>query len=370
MATSRSKSAEETLEPELLSEDDDEPGEVLAPPAYAGTRTPPLPIPATGGSRAGENGITEHDPSGSGNGSGTVTTGADAGGGGDGGEGSAEEDALDAKRMTLLEHLNELRMRLRNAAIFFFVSMVVSFFFVQRFFELLTRPVRSGMIRAGFDHTLNVKGVTEPFWVYMKLAIIAGLIIASPFVVWELWKFIAPGLYKKEKRVAGLVSGATALCFIGGAFFGYAILCEPAAYYMMGLLKVEGHTGPVPFETKPLLMMEDVANFLMLMLAGCGAAFELPVVVALLGWMGVITTRGLWKFNKYALVLATVLGAVLTPSADPFTQLLLAGPLFLLYQFSIGVVWLIERARKRKEKELEDQYGDGSGSSGGDGSSG
>jgi sec-independent protein translocase protein TatC len=92
------------------------------------------------------------------------------------------------------------------------------------------------------------------------------------------------------------------------------------------------------------------------MLAGCGAAFELPVVVALLGALGIVSSRQLWKFNKYALVLSVVLGAILTPSTDPFTQCLLAGPLFGLYQVSIVVVWVIERARKRKEAALEKEY--------------
>jgi sec-independent protein translocase protein TatC len=269
-----------------------------------------------------------------------------------------EEAALDDHRMTLLEHLSELRVRLRNAAIAFVLAMLLSLFLVQRFFEVLTRPVRKGMIKAGFDPILNVKGVTEPFWVYMKLAIIAGILIAAPFALWELWKFIAPGLYKKEKKLAGLVTGSTALCFAGGAIFGYFVLCEPAAYYMMSLLKTEDIKTSVAYGLRPQLMMDDVAGFLMMTLAGCGAAFELPVVVALLGALGIVSVKGLWKFNKYALVLSTVLGAVLTPSTDPFTQLLLAGPLFILYQLSMGVVWLIERARKREEQALEDQYKD------------
>lgn len=272
-----------------------------------------------------------------------------------------EQAALDEHRMTLLEHLSELRVRLRNAAIAFIIAMIASFYFVARFFEVLTRPVRRGMIDAGFAAEFNIQKVTEPFWVYMKLAIIAGLIIASPFVFWELWKFIAPGLYKKEKKLAGTVTGATAACFIGGTLFGYFVLCYPAAKYMMTLLKTEELKTAIPYGLKPVLMMDEVADFLMMTLAGCGVAFELPVVVALLGALGIVTTRALWKFNKYALVLATVLGAVLTPSTDPFTQMLLAGPLFLLYELSIAVVWVIERARKKKEKELEDQYKDDGG---------
>jgi sec-independent protein translocase protein TatC len=269
---------------------------------------------------------------------------------------SPEEAEIDSKRMTLLEHLSELRVRLRNAAIAFTVAMLASFYFVVRFFEVLTRPVRNGMIKAGFPAVFNVKGVTEVFWVYMKLAIIAGVLIASPLVFWELWKFVAPGLYRKERKLATVVTGTTALCFIGGAVFGYFVLCEPAAYYMMLLLKTESLRTKIPFDLQPVLMMDEVADFLMLTLAGCGVAFELPVVVAVLGALDLVSVKSLWKFNKYALVLATVLGAVLTPSTDPFTQMLLAGPLFGLYEISIAVVWIIERGRKRKEAALEKEY--------------
>ena len=100
-----------------------------------------------------------------------------------------------------------------------------------------------------------------------------------------------------------------------------------------------------------------MADFLILTLAGCGVAFELPVVLAILGAMGMISARGLWRFSKYALILSAVAGAVLTPSTDPFTQILLAGPLYMLYNISILFVWLIERARRKRDAEIECQPG-------------
>ena len=282
-------------------------------------------------------------------------SGNGASGGGDGagdgaGPSNPEDDALDAKRMTLLEHLGELRVRLRNAAVVFVVALLVSFFFVQRFFVILTKPACRGLADAGKICTFNYTNFTEPFWVWMKLAIVAGFIIAGPFIFWELWKFVAPGLYKKEKRLAGLVTGATAGCFAGGALFAYFVLARPAAYYMVKLAEAPG------VEINPMLKMEEVGNFLILMFAGCGAAFELPVVLAILGSIGLVSARGLLKFNKYALVLSVVAGGVLTPSTDPFTQMLLAGPLFALYEISILIVWSIDRGRKKKEDELEKQY--------------
>ncbi len=261
-----------------------------------------------------------------------------------------EDEALDAKRMSLLEHLAELRVRLRNAAIAFVVSLLVSFFFVQRFFVVLTKPICNGLVAAKYECAFNYTGITEPFWVWMKLSIVAGIIIAGPFVFWELWKFVAPGLYKKEQKLAGMVTGATAGCFAGGAAFGYFVLAEPAAYYMVKLAEAPG------VQINPMLKMDEVGNFLMLMLAGCGVAFELPVVIAILGWIGLVSAKGLLKFDKYALVLSVVAGGILTPSTDPFTQMLLAGPLFVLYNVSILVVWAIERARRKKQGGGDAQY--------------
>jgi sec-independent protein translocase protein TatC len=254
------------------------------------------------------------------------------------------------KRMSFLEHLVELRSRLRNAALAFLLSMIASFIFVQHYFDWLTRPVRRGLRDAGHEMNFYAKSLTEPFWVYMKLAIVGGLLVSAPFIFWELWRFVAPGLYRRERRLGLLISLATAVCFLGGAAFSYAFMCEPAAYYLTKLCTT--FAGDLPFKLDTLIMMDEVANFQMMTMAGCGVAFELPVVLSILGWIGILSARGLLKFNKYAIVLAFVVGAVLTPSTDPFTQTLLALPIFALYNLSILVVWLIERSRRKREAAI------------------
>jgi sec-independent protein translocase protein TatC len=263
---------------------------------------------------------------------------------------AGEPGRADEKRMSFLEHLVELRVRLRNAALAFMVAMIASFIFVQRYFDWLTRPVRRGLRDAGHEMNFYAKSLTEPFWVYMKLAIVGGLLISAPFIFWELWRFVAPGLYRKERRIGVLIATATGVCFMGGAVFAYSFMCEPAAYYLTKLCT--SFAGDLPFKLDTMLMMDEVANFQMMTLAGCGLAFELPVVLSILGWIGLISSRGLLKFNKYAIVLAFVVGAVLTPSTDPFTQTLLAVPIFALYNLSILVVWLIERGRRKRDAAL------------------
>jgi sec-independent protein translocase protein TatC len=263
---------------------------------------------------------------------------------------TTEAGRSDEKRMSFLEHLVELRSRLRNAALAFLLATIASFIFVEHYFDWLTRPVRRGLRDAGHEMNFYARSLTEPIWVYMKLALVGGVLISAPLIFWEIWRFVAPGLYRKERRIGILISGATAACFLGGAVFAYAVMCRPAAYVLSKFCTA--FAGDLPFKLDTMLMMEDVANFQVMTLAGTGLAFELPVILSLLGWLGIISSRGLLKFDKYAIVLAFVVGAIVTPSTDPFTQTLLALPLFTLYNLSILVVWLIERARRKRDAEL------------------
>ena len=129
----------------------------------------------------------------------------------------------------------------------------------------------------------------------------------------------------------------------------YKVLSTPALTYMLSFAEV--FPGDLHFKIEPAVMMDEVVGFMLAMLLGTGVAFELPVVLAVMGWMG-ITAKGLWRFNKYALVLSTVVGGVLTPGPDVLSQVLMAGPLFGLYNVSILIVWIIERTRRKKLEEM------------------
>jgi sec-independent protein translocase protein TatC len=259
--------------------------------------------------------------------------------------------------MTFVEHLSELRLRLRNAAIIFLVAVGVSFYFVKQYFDVLTRPARAAWVvaLAGQEPVFRFASPTEPFWVYTKLAMYGALLVASPFIFWEVWRFIAPGLYKKEKRMALVVTLATAVCFIGGALFGYFVLCKPALTYMLSFAEI--FPGTMPFKIEPAVMMDEVVGFMLAMLLGTGVAFELPVILSVMGWLGIVTARGLLRFNKYALILSAVVGGILTPGPDVLSQVLMAGPLFALYNVSILLVWMLERGARRRLEELEKQTG-------------
>jgi len=269
----------------------------------------------------------------------------------------ADHARVDEARMSLMDHLAELRMRLRTAAIVFLIAVIGSFGFVKRYFDVLTRPARAAWMAAlpGQEVRFIFISPTEPFWIYTKLAMYGALLIASPFIFWELWKFVAPGLYRKEKRLALLVTLATALCFVGGALFGYLVLCKPALTYMFSFSEV--FPGDLHFKIEPSVSMNELVGFMLGMLLGTGVAFELPVILAVLGWMGIVTSKGLLKFDKYALVLSTVVGGILTPGPDILSQVLMAGPLFLLFNLSILIVWLIERTNRKRLEALAKETG-------------
>jgi sec-independent protein translocase protein TatC len=282
-----------------------------------------------------------------------VSTAADPGGEP---ERDPDRKAVDDARMTFLEHLYDLRKRLRNAAAIFLLATIGSFFFFKTYFDWLTRPARAAYTAAlGREPVFMFKSPTEPFWVYTKLAMYGALLVSSPFIIWELWKFIAPGLYRKEKRLALMVTIATAVCFVGGALFGYTLITKPALTFLFGLS--EAFSGPLPFKIEPAVMMDEMVGFMLSMLLGSGAAFELPVVLSVMGWLGLVNARGLWRFNKYALILSAVVGGILTPGPDVLSQLLMAGPLFGLFNLSILLVWMIERARRKKLEALAKETG-------------
>jgi sec-independent protein translocase protein TatC len=269
-------------------------------------------------------------------------------------KGPTEPASHDEARMSFIEHLAELRLRLRNSAIIFLVWMCIGFVFVKKFFEFLMRPTVHAWTVAlhGTEPQFHFLSPTEPFWVYTKLAMYGALLISSPFIFWELWKFVAPGLYRKEKRMALAVTVASAVCFIGGALFGYFVLCTPALTYMLSFAEqLQG------FKIEPTITMNDAVGFMTAMLLGTGVAFELPVIMGLLGWLGIVKARQLWRFNKYALILSTVVGGVLTPGPDVLSQVLMAGPLFLLYNVSILIVWMIERAARERLEKLAKETG-------------
>ncbi|MBK9033889.1 MAG: twin-arginine translocase subunit TatC [Myxococcales bacterium] len=257
---------------------------------------------------------------------------------------TADPDAeLDEGRMPFLEHLREFRDRLRNAAICFMVATIVCWFFARDIYAELRVPLDQAMAHypqfASIKMKYNV--LTEPFWVYMSVALWAGVFVASPLIFYQLWKFIAPGLYKHERRIGVVFATFSGLFFVGGALFCHQFVLEPMFQYLLGV------TGE---DAEPALTMTGYLDLTRDMMLAFGAVFEMPFVIYFLAKIGLVTHKSLWRFNRWFVVLAFIIGAILTPSADVVSQCLMALPMIALYNLSIIVAWVVVRNKERAAK--------------------
>ena len=240
-------------------------------------------------------------------------------------------------KMPFLEHLGELRVRIMRALISLLVGTLVALPFSQYLIDWLARPIT----KLGYE--LVFTAPAEAFWVQMKVGIIAGLFIAAPGILWQVWGFVSPGLHTHEKKYAGpFVLVGSLLFLIGGAFSLFVV----TPYALSFLL---GYARP---GLKPMITIENHIDFLLKFTLAFGAVFELPLIITLASRMGLVTARTLAKNRKYAILGAFVIGAVLTPTPDAFNQALMAGPLILLYEVGIICARLFGRRKPPAPSEV------------------
>lgn len=282
-------------------------------------------------------------------------------------EKDGQESELEDSRMPFLDHLRELRGRLRNAILALAVGFVIAFIFSQELYFYLVRPLVSILMKRGaedpelFSQALYYNSVVEPFTTYFSIAFWGGLFVASPFVFHQLWKFVAPGLYKKEQSYGIIFAACSALFFLGGASFCYFLVLEPVYDFLLGFSTHNMAQMSRPFGVEyqlgesialqPLLTMKEYLSFAKKLLLGFGLIFELPLFIFFLSIAGVVDHRTLWKFNRWAVVIAFLGSAALTPP-DIYSQLFMAGPIVVLYNLSIVIAFFITRRRERRQAEL------------------
>jgi len=249
---------------------------------------------------------------------------------------------LEGSRMPFLSHLRELRDRVRNAAIFFMLAFGVCFYFAQEIYDWLQVPIeRAWATHPGLPpFKMNFATLTEPFWVNMSVALWAGIFVASPAIFHQIWKFIAPGLYKRERRIGISFAIFSALFFVGGALFCYHFVLGNLYDFLLDYASKD---------TAPTLMLQGYLDLTRDMMLAFGAVFELPLFIYFLSMIGVVTHRGLWKFNRWFVVIAFIVGAILTPSPDVVSQLMMAAPMIVLYNLSILVSWYVTVKREKRE---------------------
>ena len=249
-----------------------------------------------------------------------------------------DDDAL-AGKMSFLEHLDELRKRIVNACIAIGVGILISFAFIDRIFNFLLAPTRK-VLPPGVKMIYTQPG--EAFGMYITISLIAGAVIASPYVMYQVWQFIAPGLYAKEKRMAIPFVLFTTIGFLAGAAFNHFI----AFPFMMAFF---ASFNGVDLAFYPRL--EDTFGLYSKMLVGMGVIFQMPAIVYFLAKMRLVTARFLWQHGKYAILIAYIIAAVVTPTGDPMNQTIFAAPMIALYFFSIAIAWIVNPRNKEDTSE-------------------
>jgi sec-independent protein translocase protein TatC len=229
-------------------------------------------------------------------------------------------DADDAK-MSFFDHLTELRTRIIWSLVPAGIGLVVALYFTDRIMTFIQRPLAKLKAPPVF------LAPTEYFWTYMKVAMIAGLFIAMPVVLWNVWAFVAPGLHKHERRYAAPFVIIGSLLFVLGGAFALLVVIPFAIQFLVNFGVEKG--------ARPMISVASYTDFILKFTLAFGLVFELPVVITLLAMLGIVTPQFLAKNRKYAILINFVIAAVLTPTPDAINQSLMAGPLIILYEVGI-----------------------------------
>jgi sec-independent protein translocase protein TatC len=248
---------------------------------------------------------------------------------------TAITDRAELPGMTLMEHLTELRKRLIHSVVYLLIGFVIAYAFHERLYGYVQAPLDKLHIALNFTHP------TDGLNLYLKTAFVGGAILASPFILYQLWLFISPGMYANEKRYVWPFMSATIGLFLAGAWFGYH-------WVLPGAIKVLVLDFGRRFN--PILTIEDYTGFFLAVILGLGICFELPILIFFLALFGIVDGKFLLRHFRYAVLVIFIVAAVICPSPEPTAMCLFALPMLVLYFLGVGVAFLVHPAR-RKAKE-------------------
>ena len=253
------------------------------------------------------------------------------------------QDSMPA--MSFLEHLEELRKRI----IYSLIAVTVGFFacwnYHEFIFSYVQRPVMDALQRNGMAEKLVYLNPTEPFNLYLKVAFLAGLFVTSPFVLYQVWLFISPGLYRNEKRYVLPFMFSTVFLFLGGGLFAYKMVYPAALNFLIDYGK----------QFQPMITIGEYTDLFLTIMLGMGVIFEMPILVFFLSMMGIVSPRWMWRNVRYSILVIFIVAAILTPTTDILNMCLFAAPMVGLYILSIGVAWLVHPAQRRARQARKGQ---------------
>jgi sec-independent protein translocase protein TatC len=245
--------------------------------------------------------------------------------------------SLHARSMPLLAHLEELRKRIIFSVLGVLVGFISCWSFADRIFALMQQPIIGALRHHGIGGGLVYLNPTEPFNLYLEVALVGGLFVASPFVFYQLWLFIAPGLYRKEKRYVMPFLLSTVGLFIAGGLFGYKAVYPASLDFLIGYGQ----------RFQPMITIGEYTKLFVTIIVGLGLIFEMPILVFFLALMRLITARWMWRNLRYSVLVIFIIAAIVTPTPDILNMCLFAVPMISLYAISMGVAWMVNARRER-----------------------
>jgi sec-independent protein translocase protein TatC len=223
--------------------------------------------------------------------------------------------------------------------------VVVGFFvcwgYAENIFGFMQKPIMEALRRNGMAEKLVYLNPTEPFNLYLKIGFMAGLFVASPVVLYQLWLFISPGLYRNEKKYVLPFMVSTVSLFLAGGLFGYKMVYPAALDFLIGYGK----------QFQPMITIGEYTDLFLTIIIGLGVIFEMPILVFFLAMMGIVTAGWMWRNVRYSILIIFILAAILTPTTDILNMCLFAAPMVVLYVLSIGVAWLVHPKQRKARRE-------------------
>src|SRR6202158_542150 len=249
--------------------------------------------------------------------------------------------------MGFLDHLEEFRRRIGSSIAAVALGFFACWWKVEKIYDVMQRPIMDALRNNGMSEKLVYLNPTEPFNLYLKIAALAGLFLTSPFVLYQVWMFISPGLYRNEKRYVVPFMVSTIALFTLGGYFGYRIAYPRALDFFIGF------SG----QFHPMITVGEYTQLFLSIVLGMGLIFEMPILVFFLAFMGIMTPSFMIKNFRYAILVIFVLAAIVTPTPDIVNMCVFAAPMLALYALSIGVAWMVHpkqrEARREKEKQAQ-----------------
>ena len=256
---------------------------------------------------------------------------------------TAVEPARDQElgAMSFLDHLEELRRRIFYSLIAVAVGFGACWWKVEKIYGFMQTPIMDALARNHMSEKLVYLNPTEPFNMYLKVAFLAGLFVASPVVLYQLWLFVSPGLYRHEKRYVMPFMFSTVGLFLAGGFFGYKLVYPAALNFLIDFGK----------QFQPMITIGEYTDLFLTIIIGLGVIFEMPILVFFLSLMGIVSAGWMWRNFRYSILVIFIIAAIVTPTTDIMNMCIFAAPMVALYALSIGIAFIFHPKRRKARRE-------------------